>query len=223
MCRYLLVGLVLMVSPFFAAADANHKVIEYSKVNAYVEMLKTNVHSELLYMRSYLQFKDDSIAPDTVKVWLTQNDQFLNDLDLTFNQQQGVYELDLPYFSEQEAQMIRLHINQDENAIGLAITTGLLPPAQSPMHYRDLFVVLDDVNAFTKKMAGVASWFVPEMDALKFTFEQPATVAIRQEDVVREYTTDNDLAIEIEKDERLMELNPLVEFSQLPTSMSPED
>jgi len=89
------------------------------------------------------------------------------------------------------------------------------------MPYKDLFIVVEDFNQFIKKMAGAMSFFAPKTSALKFQFDQPATVEISANTKTCRYDTDSDQAIEIKMSSRLMKENPNVIFSTIPASVEP--
>ena len=89
------------------------------------------------------------------------------------------------------------------------------------MPYKDLFTVIEDFNQFVKKMAGAMSFFAPKTSALKFQFDQPATIEIPANTKTHRYDTDSDQAIEIKISSSPMTENPTVVFSIIPASIEP--
>lgn len=215
--------LLLSLSSIVAAETSKHRAIDYSEINGMVTLFETKVRSPYVYYRSYLSIKDSSLDPDSIKLWLTENGNKIQDIAITLDKESGEYLIQLPRFTEDRANDIELYINQPKEALGLSINTGVRAPSDSIVSYNDLMVVLDDFNEFASEMAGAMSWFVPDMDQLKFVFESPATITLTTANYEKVFNTDDEHAIIIERTRKMSKLNPQVSFSTTPKMMIPED
>ncbi len=69
----------------------------------------------------------------------------------------------------------------------------------------------------------MASWLVPDMDALKFIFDEPASIEIQSKKKTYHFKTNTDYEISIDVRSKLMKENPKVVFSIPVTGMEPID
>ena len=129
--------------------------------------------------------------------------------------------IELPVFEEDTAKLLALKLNQDKDTLVVNLNAGIKPLSSTMMPYKDLFIVIEDFNRFVKKMAGAMSFFAPKTSALKFQFDQPATIEIPANTKTHRYNTDSDQAIEIKMSSKLMKVNPTVVFSIVPASIEP--
>ena len=70
-------------------------------------------------------------------------------------------------------------------------------------------------------MAGAMSFLAPKTSSLKFQFDQPATIEIPSNNKNHQFETNSDRAIEIKISSSLMQENPTVIFSVIPTPIEP--
>ena len=129
--------------------------------------------------------------------------------------------IELPVFEDDTAKQLALKLNQDKDALVVNLNASIKPPSSATMPYNDLFIVIEDFNRFIKKMAGAMSFFAPKTNALKFQFDQPATIEIPANKTNYRYETNSDRAIEVKVSSRLMKENPTVVFSVIPLSIEP--
>ena len=163
-----------------------------------------------------LEILSDEISYDDVKVSIVNGNQMLKQIPVDVI----TGTIELPVFEDDTAKQIALKLNQDKDALVVNLNAGIKPPSSTMMPYKDLFIVIEDFNQFVKKMAGAMSFFAPKTSALKFQFDQPATIEIPGIKKHR-YDTDSDQAIEIKMSSRLMKENPTVVFSVIPVSIEP--
>ncbi len=115
-----------------------------------------------------------------------------------------------------------LHTNKDKDDVGISLYTDLISLDSTLLKYSDVFVLLDDVNSFTEQMAGGFSMFIPSMDEIKFTFDVPATITVKDsKGKTKTYKTDDEFVIEIPKKKRWMQSDSWLQFSALPTRYEP--
>ena len=76
--------------------------------------------------------------------------------------------------------------------------------------------MLQDINEFAGEIAGIASWFIRDKVALKFKFDEAASVDIKGARKTIHYETNDDQVIEIKVKKGFLKENPDVVFSQLP-------
>ena len=125
----------------------------------------------------------------------------------------------LPVIPLNEMEGVRLFVNQAKNDTALSLNFGIRPPESNNVSYRDLFIVLRDINEFTGEIAGIASWFIRDKTSLKFQFDQPATIEINANKKVYRFETKDDLTIAIKIKKGLMKEDPQVVFSLLPVAV----
>ena len=199
------------------AAD-NNKSIEYTKINSILSLVMNEAESKYIYLNATVKPTNETLKIEDIKLWLSDDNEQKTDILV---QQDGV--VILPVLTAERAEKTKLNINQPEDMVSLSITTGINPPTEKQVAYRDLFVLLNDSNRFIEKMAGAASWLVPSMDALSFEFESEAFIEIPSKKRSYRFETDDDNKIEIDVKKRLMKENPMMNFSQLPIAMEPVD
>ena len=164
-----------------------------------------------------MEILSDEISYDDVKVSIVNGDQMLKQIPVDVI----TGTIELPVFEDNTAKQLALKLNQDKDALVVNLNAGIKPPSSTMMPYKDLFIVIEDFNQFVKKMAGAMSFFAPKTSALKFQFDQPATIEIPANTKTHRYDTDSDQAIEIKMSSSLMTENPTVVFSIIPASIEP--
>ncbi len=203
-------------SPLFASVDGRE--IEYEELNTLIDFGKNKTTSPYMTMRASLTIKDDTLTLADVELWILENGKPLQQIPIA---KDGT--IDLPLFDKERVKQITLSINQPKGAVALGLAAGFKAPEQSTVKYQSLFSALDDTNLFMKEMSGMASWLMPSMDDLLFTFDQPATIEIVTKNKTYRYQTNDELQIDITRKANLMKENPDVIFSVQPTSISPEN
>ena len=212
--RLTLWAFLLIVGP--AALASEGREIEYEKINRLLSTVNQS-KSPLIQSEIKLEILSDEISYDDVKVSIVNGNQMLQEIPVDVI----TGTIELPVFEEETAKQIALKLNQDKDALVVNLNAGIKPPSSTMMPYKDLFIVVEDFNQFIKKMAGAMSFFAPKTSALKFQFDQPATIEIPANTKTHRYDTDSDQAIEIKMSSRLMKENPNVIFSTIPASVEP--
>ena len=210
-----------MLGAFFvitalAALASEGREIEYEKINRLLSTVSQS-KSPLIQSEIKLEILSDEISYDDVKVSIENNKQTLQEIPVDLIS--GTIEL--PVFEDDLAEQLALKLNQDKDALVVNLNAGIKPPSSTMMPYKDLFIVIEDFNQFVKRMAGAMSFFAPKTSALKFQFDQPATIEIPANTKTHRYDTDSDQAIEIKMSSSLMTENPTVVFSIIPASIEP--
>ena len=199
-----------------ATVASEGREIEYEKINRFLSTVSQS-KSPLIQSEIKLEILSDEISYDDVKVSIMNGDQMLQRIPVDLI----TGTIELPVFEEDTAKQLALKLNQDKDALVVNLNAGIKPPSSTMMPYKDLFIVIEDFNQFVKKMAGAMSFFAPKTSALKFQFDQPATIEIPANTKAYRYDTDSDQAIEIKTSSRLMKENPTVVFSVTPVSIEP--
>ena len=212
--RIALWALLLIVGP--AALATEGREIEYEKINRLLSTVSQS-KSPLIQSEINLEILSDAISYDNVKVSIVNGDQLLQQIPVDVI----TGTIELPVFEEDTAKQLALRLNQDKEALVVNLNASIKPPSSTTMPYDDLFIVIEDFNQFVKKMAGAMAFFAPKTNALKFQFDQPATIEIPANTKAYRYDTDSDQAIEIKMSSRLMKENPTVVFSVIPVSIEP--
>ena len=212
--RLALWALLLIVGP--AALATEGREIEYEKINRLLSTVSQS-KSPLIQSEINLEILSDAISYDDVKVSIVNGDQLLQQIPVDVI----TGTIELPVFEEDTAKQLALRLNQDKEALVVNLNASIKPPSSTTMPYNDLFIVIEDFNQFVKKMAGAMAFFAPKTSALKFQFDQPATIEIPANTKAYRYHTDSDQAIEIKTSSRLMKENPTVFFSVIPVSIEP--
>ena len=213
----MLLGFLLAIVGTQSAASEGRE-IEYEKINTLLSTVSQS-KSPLIESQIKLEILSKEISYDEIKVWIVEDNQILNEIlvDLT----NGT--IKLPVFKEARAKQLALRLNQDKDSLVLNLNASIKSPSSTVMSYRDLFLIIEDFNNVTKKLAGAMYLFAPKMRSLKFRFDQPATIEIPANKKNYRYETDTDLVIEAKISSRLMKENPTVTFSVIPASIEPID
>ena len=214
----LIIGFVLLAIVGTQSAASEGREIEYEKINTLLSTVSQS-KSPLIESQVKLEILSKEISYDEIKVWIVEDNQILNEIpvDLT----NGT--IKLPVFKEARAKQLALRLNQDKDSLVLNLNASIKSPSSTVMSYRDLFLIIEDFNNVTKKLAGAMYLFAPKMSSLKFRFDQPATIEIPVNKKNYRYETDTDLVIEAKISSRLMKENPTVTFSVIPASIEPID
>ena len=204
----------MIVGP--AALASEGRDIEYEKINRLLSTVSES-KSPLIQSEIKLEILSDEISYDDVKVSIVNGDQMLQQIPVDVI----TGTIELPVFEDDTAKQLALKLNQDKDALVVNLNASIKPPSSATMPYNDLFIVIEDFNRFIKKMAGAMSFFAPKTNALKFQFDQPATIEIPANKTNYRYETNSDRAIEVKVSSRLMKENPTVVFSVIPLSIEP--
>ena len=204
----------MIVGP--AALASEGRDIEYKKINRLLSTVSES-KSPLIQSEIKLEILSDEISYDDVKVSIVNGDQMLQQIPVDVI----TGTIELPVFEDDTAKQLALKLNQDKDALVVNLNASIKPPSSATMPYNDLFIVIEDFNRFIKKMAGAMSFFAPKTNALKFQFDQPATIEIPAKKTNYRYETNSDRAIEVKVSSRLMKENPTVVFSVIPVSIEP--
>lgn len=212
---------LLLLSVFFIGntfANEKFRSIDYQEINSLLRYIKENTHSPYIVTDQKVSIKADNLAFSDVKLWLTTEGTDKQEISINPD---GT--ISLPIFSNDVAKISTLDINQEKGAVSISLTAGVGELKEKEVSYSDLFILLEDTNNFISEMGGAAAWFAPNMDALSFTFDQPANITISSKKKKYFYKTDDDYNIQIGIKRKLMKENPRVLFSLLPIEMSPKD
>ena len=204
----------MIVGP--AALASEGRDIEYEKINRLLSTVSES-KSPLIQSEIKLEILSDEISYDDVKVSIVNGDQMLQQIPVDVI----TGTIELPVFEDDTAKQLALKLNQDKDALVVNLNASIKPPSSATMPYNDLFIVIEDFNRFIKNMAGAMSFFAPKTNALKFQFDQPATIEIPANKTNYRYETNSDRAIEVKVSSRLMKENPTVVFSVIPVSIEP--
>ena len=204
----------MIVGP--AALASEGRDIEYEKINRLLSTVSES-KSPLIQSEIKLEILSDEISYDDVKVSIVNGNQMLKQIPVDVI----TGTIELPVFEDDTAKQLALKLNQDKDALVVNLNASIKPPSSATMPYNDLFIVIEDFNRFIKKMAGAMSFFAPKTNALKFQFDQPATIEIPANKTNYRYETNSDRAIEVKVSSRLMKENPTVVFSVIPVSIEP--
>jgi hypothetical protein len=216
--KKLLLALLCLTQPSFAEISTTPgRDIEYQELNKMLVFSK-QIQSPYAKIKSVVTVKKQGLSLQDLQISLNIADQPSQAIIID---EQG--SLTLPALDPQTAKRAKLHINQAKGDVSLSMSTDVMPPTNNQVPYHDLFILLEDTNKFMGEMAGMAAWFVPSMDRLKFTFAQPASIEINSANKRYQYHTDKNNVIEIKLKNKLLAENPLVVFSHLPEAMSPAD
>ncbi len=187
----------MIVGP--AALASEGRDIEYEKINRLLSTVSES-KSPLIQSEIKLEILSDEISYDDVKVSIVNGDQMLQQIPVDVI----TGTIELPVFEDDTAKQLALKLNQDKDALVVNLNASIKPPSSATMPYKDLFIVIEDFNRFIKKMAGAMPSFVPKTKALKFQFDQPATIEISAKKTNYRYETNSDRAIEVKVSSRLM-------------------
>ena len=199
-----------------AALASEGREIEYEKINRLLSTVSQS-KSPLIQSEIKLEILSDEISYDDVKVSIENNKQTLQEIPVDLIS--GTIEL--PVFEDDLAEQLALKLNQDKDSLVVNLNATIKPPSSTTIPYKDLFIVIEDFNQFIRKMAGAMSFLAPKTSSLKFQFDQPATIEIPANNKNHQFETNSDRAIEVKMSSSLMEENPIVIFSVIPTSIEP--
>ena len=198
------------------ALASEGREIEYEKINRLLSTVSQS-KSPLIQSEIKLEILSDEISYDDVKVSIVNNKQTLQEIPVDLIS--GTIEL--PVFEDDLAEQLALKLNQDKESLVVNLNASIKPPSSTTIPYKDLFVVIEDFNQFVRKMAGAMSFLAPKTSSLKFQFDQPAIIEIPANNKNHQFEMNSDRAIEIKMSSSLMEENPTVIFSVIPTSIEP--
>jgi len=215
--RRLLLGFLLTIVGTQSMASEGRE-IEYGEINPILSIVSQS-KSPLLESQFKLKILSKEISYDDIKVWIVEGNQIFNEIPLDMLDGS----IKLPVFTEARAKQLALRVNQDKDKLELEFSTNIKIPSSTVMPYQDLFILTEDINNFTKKMAGAMYLFAPKMDALMFRFDQPAIIKIPANKKTYRYETDSDFVVEVKISSRLMKENPQVTSSVIPVSIEPID
>ncbi|WMN61070.1 DUF2987 domain-containing protein [Pseudoalteromonas xiamenensis] len=207
----LLCIVVLVVTPLVMASERSS---DYAKLNSILSLLK-GVKSPYVSGKAQLEIKNDEIKLEDIKIWFTKDGNLLTEVNIGADAT-----LELPVY--EDAKNIKMHVNQKKDDVSISFSTQIKELEVTEIAYNDLFVLLDDINSFMEGTAGGMSFMVPTMDALKFKFASDATIDVFSANQVYRFKTNKEYEISMDVSKKLRKENPMVRFSQLPTSMSPE-
>ena len=198
------------------ALASEGREIEYEKINRLLSTVSQS-KSPLIQSEIKLEILSDEISYDDVKVSIVNNKQTLQEIPVDLIS--GTIEL--PVFEDDLAEQLALKLNQDKESLVVNLNASIKSPPSTTIPYKDLFVVIEDFNQFIRKMAGAMSFLAPKTSSLKFQFDQPATIEIPANNKNHQFETNSDRAIKIKMSSSLMQENPTVIFSVIPTSIEP--
>ena len=209
---------VLISSSFLSHFSyAKGRSIEYGEMNQVRDMATNQAKSKYFKTAFKLNINNPDIKPNDVKIWLEREGQ---EIASAVIDKEG--NISLPILPQDEAEKTMLHTNQNKDDVGISLHTDVIPLDSALLKYSDVFVLLDDINNFTEQMAGGFSMFIPSMDEIKFTFDAPATITVKDsKGKTKAYKTDDEFVIEIPKKKRWMQSDTWLEFSALPTKYEP--
>lgn len=210
-------SVLISTSIFSHFSYAKGRSIEYGEMNQVRDMATNQAKSKYFKTAFKLNINNPDIKPSDVKIWLEREGQ---EIASAVIDEEG--NISLPILPQDEAEKTMLHTNQNKDDVGISLYTDVIPLDSALLKYSDVFVLLDDINNFTEQMAGGFSMFIPSMDELKFTFEAPATITVKDsKGKTKTYKTDDEFVIEIPKKKRWMQSDTWLEFSALPTKYEP--
>jgi len=197
---------------------AESKSSEYKDINKLLAFIQTRTQSPFIKVEQQVNIKSEAISYEDIRFWISNGEERIHEIEVD-----KLGNVSLPLLDNEIAKTAMLSNNQQRDQVSINLSIGVDAPQQKQVPYKQLFILLDDTNTFISEMGGAAAWFAPNLDALSFEFEQPAQIIIATKKKTYKYETDDENTIEIDIRKRLMKENPTVEFSALPTSMSPVD
>ena len=200
------------------AVAESGRSIAYDEINDMLLYLQKHVKSPFVKARMFVKPTSDKVKLSDVKLWLISGKQQLKNIDIAENG-----DISLPTYPADEAGQYSLRINRKKGEVSVSMAIAIDLGEKTEVSYYNLFIILDDVNNYMAKMAGMASWFIPDRDRLKFIFSEPASIKIVMENRIKTYKTNNENIIRIDRKKKLMKKNPKVIFSSKPTEISPEN
>jgi len=210
-------SVLISTSIFSHFSYAKGRSIEYGEMNQVRDMATNQAKSKYFKTAFKLNINNPDIKPSDVKIWLEREGQ---EIASAVIDEEG--NISLPILPQDEAEKTMLHTNKNKDDVGISLYTDVIPLDSALLKYSDVFVLLDDINNFTEHMAGGFSMFIPSMDEIKFTFDAPATITVKDsKGKTKAYKTDDEFVIEIPKKKRWMQSDTWLKFSALPTKYEP--
>ncbi|WMS86108.1 hypothetical protein [Pleionea litopenaei] len=209
-------------SSYLLASEKIERSIDYSEINKIVYIATNKVRSPLVYLNANVVLNHPELKIQDVKLFVSNEANERKDVVIDHNLTDSGYLMTLPSFPLEHDEL-KLTVNQPKDHATFSINLGINPPSSKEMTYYELFVLLDDINDFTGEMAGAMSWFVSDMDELKFEFEEPSTITILSKDSQLEFNTDESNELVLEKESSLFKSDAKVIFSSLPKAVLPQD
>ena len=210
--------ILLLASSQVLANTASLQQRDYDELNNLLYILKHETRSDYVDTEFKLVQYNDDVQQKDVRLWLTRDRQTI--AEATIDNEGNI---SLPVLPPAQAKEVTLHFNQPKHAVGIRLSAGMKQLETIRVNYRELFVVLDDINDFSGEIGGLAAWLIPDMDALGFDFDKPANIEIRSAEGTLYFESNNKHRIVIDYNKKLMKENPTMVFSQLPTWTWPED
>jgi hypothetical protein len=210
------IGIILFLTTH--SVRAQERKIEYEEFNQVLDIAQNRVNSDYFVCVFKVKIKNTALNYDDISIWLTQNGKEISRAKID---DKG--NITLPILNPDKAEKTTLHLNQLEQDASISLYTDVAPITTKKVMYRDLFVLLEDMNHFTDVMAGGMSWLIPSLDEIEFRFERSATILFNTENGDKqEFGTDKENKITIPLKKAWMKMNPELEFSDLPTRYEPK-
>ena len=192
------------------ADNPNQRKVEYNEIASVLDFATNNARSPFIKYVAKVLIKDPTKKISDLRLWISRDGKILQEVAIA---EDG--SLALPVYNQQQAKDVWLNINQPKDTVSISMSFEFNIGDRTEVPYYDLFILLDDFNDFMSEMAGMASWLMSDMDAMKFVFAEPATIEIKTKN------KENEIVIDVRR--KLFKENPLVKFSISPSGMVPED
>jgi hypothetical protein len=219
----LALGTLLINSSLFAA-QSQSRATDYQQINKLLVHIKTKTSSPFVDVNQSVVINSDK-EPDAngltfedIRIWISHKGEVIHEVPIDFEGK-----IDLPIIAKEIVSDVKFNVNQNSSVVAINLSIGVKTPTRKEISYKELFILLEDTNNFINEMAGNMSWFTPSMDEMLFKFSEAASITINSKNKTYLYKTDDEFEISISMKRKLMKEDPLVIFSHLPTSMSPED
>ena len=175
--RYLLLTLVYLFSSFAFSVEGenpNHRKVEYNEISSLLDFATNNARSPFIKYIAKISIKDEQKKMSDLNLWISKDEKIIQQVSIA---EDGI--LDLPVYNQKQAENTWLNINQPKDTVSISMSFEFNIGDRTEVSYYDLFILLDDFNKFMSEMAGMASWFMSDMDAMKFIFDTPATIEFK--------------------------------------------
>ncbi|RRS07739.1 MULTISPECIES: DUF2987 domain-containing protein [unclassified Pseudoalteromonas] len=205
----------LLCNSVFAA----ERSVEYGEINKILDLIANKAQSQYILSKFTVEVKQPELKLEEVKLWLEHDGKVIANgiIDKDGN-------IDLPILPQPRADEVNLVINQEKDAVAIMVNTDIAPLTRQQVKYRDLFILLEDMDAFVELMAGSLSWLAPNFDELEFTFSEPASIQfVDAKGKTQQFMTDDEFKIQIPNKKKWMQQNPSLQFSVLPKQFAPID
>lgn len=212
----LLLMLVVFAYPLNGQANEEslETAIDYAQVNDLLMIVSEKARSKYVFAKSTLALNNPELTFSDIHIHLSRMGDLIEVIEIG---PEG--EIILPVLPIDEMEGVTLSVNQKKNDTTISINFGIQAPQDTTIKYSELFIVLEDVNDFMADMAGIASWFIRDKVALKFKFDQAATIKVKSKKKDYDYETDENLNVVIKIKKGLMKEDPDVVFSRLPIAV----